>query len=143
MDISEIRLKNARYLAESVGGVSAFAEKVGKGQPQMSSVIGAKPIKNIGSRLARDLEAQFKKPKGWLDNVHDGITTTITTINEMGTSPKYDLSDDSIEIARLLQTLPKDQQAIVLSTITTLIDLNNKTGRRKKNSAVSVDRRKS
>ena len=70
MNISEIRLENARYLANSVGGVVAMSVRLGKSQPQVSHFIGGNPIKNIGNRIARQIEEAFDKENGWLDNCH-------------------------------------------------------------------------
>lgn len=70
MDISEIRYKNAKYLVDSVGGVTAAAEKMDKSQSQLSHIAGEKPIKNIGKKIARQFEQIFNKPKDWLDHPH-------------------------------------------------------------------------
>ena len=70
MNISEIRLENARYLANSIGGVVAMAERLGKSQPQVSHFIGGNPVKNIGNKIARQIEEAFNKENGWLDNCH-------------------------------------------------------------------------
>lgn len=70
MDINEIRRKNAHYLSESVGGITAFADKLDKSQPQISHLIGDKPIKNIGPKIARQIEKAFNKAHGWLDHPH-------------------------------------------------------------------------
>ena len=70
MNISEIRLENARQLATSIGGVVAMSERLGKSQPQVSHLIGGKPVKNIGNKIARQIEAAFNKENGWLDNSH-------------------------------------------------------------------------
>ncbi|WP_428355935.1 hypothetical protein [Methyloprofundus sp.] len=70
MNISEIRLENARYLANSIGGVVAMSVRLGKSQPQVSHFIGGNPIKNIGNRIARQIEEAFNKENGWLDNCH-------------------------------------------------------------------------
>jgi len=70
MNISEIRLENARYLANSIGGVVAMSVRLGKSQPQVSHFIGGNPIKNIGNRIARQIEDAFDKENGWLDNCH-------------------------------------------------------------------------
>ncbi|NOR81208.1 MAG: hypothetical protein GQ529_10325 [Methyloprofundus sp.] len=70
MNISEIRLENARYLANSIGGVVAMSVRLGKSQPQVSHFIGGNPIKNIGNRIARQIEEAFDKENGWLDNCH-------------------------------------------------------------------------
>jgi SOS-response transcriptional repressor LexA len=74
MNISEIRLENARYLANSIGGVVAMSVKLGKSQPQVSHFIGGNPVKNIGNKIARQIEAAFDKENGWLDNCHTKIS---------------------------------------------------------------------
>lgn len=73
-EIAQIRLDNARMLAEEAGGTSMFAAKVDREPTQMSRVMGANPTKNIGSRLARHIEECFGKPKGWLDCDHQNGT---------------------------------------------------------------------
>ncbi len=70
MDTNEIRRRNAHYLSETVGGITAFADKLDKSQPQISHLIGDKPIKNIGAKIARQIEAAFNKGHGWLDHPH-------------------------------------------------------------------------
>lgn len=73
MDSKNIRYKNARYLVHSVGGVSAFAEKLGKQQSQASAIAGENPARGIGPKIAREIEAKFGKPKGWLDIPHQDM----------------------------------------------------------------------
>jgi hypothetical protein len=69
---TDITRENARFLADSVGGPARFAEKVGISDSHVSQLIGKNPIRNIGSRLARKIEAAFEKPIGWLDRPQDG-----------------------------------------------------------------------
>lgn len=71
MDSKTIRYKNTRLLVEQVGGVSSFAEKIGKGQSQASQFAGTNPIKGIGNKVAREIESAFDKPHGWLDLPHE------------------------------------------------------------------------
>lgn len=71
-EIAQIRLENARRLAEEAGGTTPFSHKVDREPTQMSRVMGANPSKNIGSRLARHIENCFRKPNGWLDYDHEG-----------------------------------------------------------------------
>lgn len=61
------RWENFRRLAEEVGGVSKAAELLGKSAGQVSHFGGERPIKAIGPRIAREIEAAFGKPEGWLD----------------------------------------------------------------------------
>ncbi|MGO3058835.1 MAG: LexA family protein [Halomonas sp.] len=66
-EITQIRLENARGLAEQAGGNTNFANKIDREPTQISRFMGANPTKNIGNRLARHIETCFGKPKGWLD----------------------------------------------------------------------------
>lgn len=67
MDISQIRWKNFRLLAGHHGGITAAASRMGKTQGQVSHFGGEAPIKNIGPKVAREIEEAFGKPHGWLD----------------------------------------------------------------------------
>ena len=71
MDSKSIRYQNTRLLVEQVGGVSSFADKIGKGQSQTSQFAGTNPIKGIGNKVAREIEEAFDKPHGWLDLPHE------------------------------------------------------------------------
>lgn len=66
----EIRYLNARALIDRSGGVSAFAKKIDREQPQVSSFAGENPIKGIGARMARHIEACFGLASGWMDAAH-------------------------------------------------------------------------
>ena len=71
MDVDEIRLNNARHLAEDAGGISRFAVLIQKSQSQVSQIIGKNPSKRIGRGIAREIEAACEKPHGWLDHLHE------------------------------------------------------------------------
>ena len=75
MDSKSIRYQNTRLLVGQVGGVSSFAEKIGKGQSQTSQFAGTNPIKGIGNKVAREIEDAFGKPHGWLDIPQEGTQT--------------------------------------------------------------------
>jgi phage repressor protein C with HTH and peptisase S24 domain len=77
MDIAHIRRDNARDLSNKCQGISAFAEKLGKSQSQISSLIGTNPTKNIGNKIAREIEAAFGLPHGWMDVLHGPSITEI------------------------------------------------------------------
>ena len=70
MDNKTIRYNNVRYLVDLIGGVSNFAEKIDKGQSQVSQFAGSNPIKGIGNKIAREIEIAFLKDHGWLDVAH-------------------------------------------------------------------------
>jgi len=71
MDSKSIRYRNTRILVDQVGGVSNFADKIGKGQSQTSQFAGTNPIKGIGNKVAREIEEAFNKTHGWLDIPHE------------------------------------------------------------------------
>jgi len=73
MNVKIIRRENLRALAHELGSITALAEYLGKSQSQMSRLIGRRPIKNIGDKLAAEIEDAFSKPSGWLDWRHAGI----------------------------------------------------------------------
>src|SRR6185312_8382095 len=73
MNVKEIRRRNLRVLARLVGGVTQLAERLGKSQSQISHLIGTNPVKNIGDKLAAEIERVFEKPNGWLDHEHAEI----------------------------------------------------------------------
>lgn len=75
MDSKSIRYQNTRLLVDQVGGVSSFADKIGKGQSQTSQFAGTNPIKGIGNKVAREIEDAFGKPHGWLDIPQEGTQT--------------------------------------------------------------------
>jgi SOS-response transcriptional repressor LexA len=73
MNVKEIRRENMRALAKSIGGINQLALRLNKAQSQMSHLIGVSPIKNIGDRIAAQVETAFAKPIGWLDKEHYNI----------------------------------------------------------------------
>lgn len=74
MNVKEIRKANLKALSNSIGGISALAERIGRSQSQISHIIGKNPVRNIGSRMAKEIEKAFDKPEGWLDNIHDNLS---------------------------------------------------------------------
>lgn len=75
MNVKDIRRENLRSLARSEGGITAIAKKLGKSQSQISHLIGTRPIKNIGDRLASEIEEAFDKTHGWLDKEHFRVSS--------------------------------------------------------------------
>lgn len=70
MTAADTRRENARAIAKEVGGPKAFADRLGMSTSQCSQIIGTRPIRDIGPRLARKIEAEFGRPEGWLDAPH-------------------------------------------------------------------------
>lgn len=79
MDIFEIRYRNLRHLIEQLeaeggrsgaqrkGGMAMLAEMLDKAPAQVSHFAGESRVKNIGPRIAREIDDAFGKPPGWLD----------------------------------------------------------------------------
>jgi SOS-response transcriptional repressor LexA len=83
--IKDIRRENMRALAESMGGITAMARQLGKSQSQISHLIGPHPIKNIGDKIAAEIEEIFHKPRGWMDKQH-GLLSDLTATYTLDTS---------------------------------------------------------
>lgn len=67
MNVKSTRRENLRLLAQAVGGITSLANRLNKSQGQISHLIGLNPTKNIGDKLAAEIEQAFNKPPGWLD----------------------------------------------------------------------------
>jgi hypothetical protein len=78
IDINEIRHRNVRALVrrleedagrtgERAGGLAMLAEKMGKSSAQVSHFAADDPIKNIGDKIAREIEVTFGLEYGWMD----------------------------------------------------------------------------
>lgn len=72
MNVYDIRWRNFRALIGGGrhGAITDAAKRLQKSQGQVSHFGGAKPIKNIGHILAREIEAAWGHPEGWLDREH-------------------------------------------------------------------------
>lgn len=70
IEIFEIRRNNAIYLRDIYcdGNSAEFARRVGKAKGLMNRYIGgSSDKKNIGDKVARDIEKAFSMPQNWLD----------------------------------------------------------------------------
>jgi len=82
MDAYEVRYRNLRMLIEQMekeagrggyaraGGLAMLAERLGKQQAQVNHFASDKRVKNIGPKIAREIDAAFGHPAGWLDQPH-------------------------------------------------------------------------
>lgn len=124
MDIKQIRLKNTRYLAESVGGVVALANKLNKSHQQVSHWIGLNPSKNVGHKIAKEIEVAFNKPSGWLDSLHPELYGEEEENKKVAGAAKrsVDLSADALEFARLFDELSPINQAALSGAAKAFMD---------------------
>lgn len=89
LNISEIRLTNARKLQEESGlDRKAFAVKTGIKYSLLGQYIGENPSKNIGEKIARTLEEKCGKPTNWLDYDHSS-----NAINDVSKPKDTDISE--------------------------------------------------
>jgi SOS-response transcriptional repressor LexA len=87
MDVYEVRHRNVRHLIALAGdgGLTKLADRLGKSQGQVSHFGGENPIKNIGPKIAREIEAAFDRPRGWLDSPHwSGIHEPVVAFDIRG-----------------------------------------------------------
>lgn len=72
LDVSEIRLINAREIVrKECESLADFADKIDRAPTQISRIIGKRPTKSIGHKMARHIELCFNLPAGWLDQNHE------------------------------------------------------------------------
>ncbi len=84
MDTKEIRLANLRALLAEAGGKQIrLAERLKKSASQLNKWFSGH--RTITEDSAREIEANVKKPRGWLDQIHSAIPTPSTTATKDGT----------------------------------------------------------
>ena len=72
---------NLRELAKQVGCVTELGKRLKKPQSQISHLIGIRPSKNVGDRIAAQIEHVFHKPPGWLDQWYNKRTINAKSEN--------------------------------------------------------------
>lgn len=98
MDSKTIRYNNARALVRKMGSVSAFAEAINKGQSQVSQFAGENPVKGIGAKIAREIEAAFSLSPGWLDVAHATADTSPEVIGMSAWDRETPLGPDEVNV---------------------------------------------
>lgn len=69
--VNTLRLENARILAKNYKNLAEFSRVIGREPTQVSRFMGTNPTKNIGDKIARDIERICRKEEGWLDADHE------------------------------------------------------------------------
>lgn len=100
MDIKETRRANARKLAEQFETLAKFSAAIDRSPTQVSRFIGKSPTKNIGDALARHIEAQLNKRRGWLDQNHEYLSSQILESSDVCT-----ITREAFKIAKVLTAL--------------------------------------
>lgn len=76
MDVKQIRKANILKLYELHGGPSGLARKVGTSESYLSQITSDKGNRNIGDKLARNIEMALNLPRGWMDMMAFDATVT-------------------------------------------------------------------
>jgi hypothetical protein len=82
MDINEIRRANMRRLAANYKNRAEFARVLGRSEQQLYHLIGKKNPKNIGNRIARDVEDKLGLKTGSLDILQEPSTSGPATARD-------------------------------------------------------------
>lgn len=109
VDIYEIRRINLRQIRLELGrgGQAKIADKLGTPIPHVSAMIGKNPTRNIGPILARRAEHEFKKDKGWMDQLHDQKKGNVLNF------PGPRLSPEVVDIAKQIEGMqPEARDAL-------------------------------
>lgn len=91
MDIYQVRWRNFRELAGAGehGWIQRAADRLGKAHAQVSHFGSDAPSKNIGEKVARQIEEAYGKPRGWLDNLNPSALPTVGTSPPASSSPSF------------------------------------------------------
>ena len=72
-EIQRRRAANIRYAMAHAGGWDELGLVVGKSGAFLRQMAGDNPQRQIGERLARQLEVELGLPLGWMDEKHAGV----------------------------------------------------------------------
>ncbi|AOY00119.1 S24 family peptidase [Jeongeupia sp. USM3] len=135
MEIAEIRRRNLRQLIRSRfdGTAANLAQLIGRQPGYVSRLLTENEDhrRNLGEKLARDIEAQCGLPTGWLDHENDQVPpvapATITPppvpliqrdlcrfkVYSLEASAGAGLANGEAELLGALEFLPADAEAII------------------------------
>ena len=137
MDIHEIRRRNLRSLVEehANGNLSQFVEVSLRGTTSykgLQQVTGPRAARNLGSVLARKIEAQLQLERGWMDLDHSGTAHTVTVPGGR--------SERVARLAESIESLSPSMRALVEQLVKALVGRSLKPRRKKKSAAESPGR---
>jgi len=102
MEIKDIRLQNLRILIARAGSITDLAERVGTDRNYISQILSPTTKANVGTRLARSLEAAFHEPRGWMDQVHNELTDAQRMYVKLFGELPQELQEQAIEYLKFL-----------------------------------------
>ena len=113
MDVYHYRRENLRQLCrdEHGGSISEMANRLDRQQSLISRWIGkTRNPKPLGSRTARRIEREYRKPEGWLDVPHAAPRIGEDRNDYRRVYPDDErtaLSDEAVEFALGFQMMPE------------------------------------
>lgn len=116
MDSKTIRRINLQALVRQYGSKTELATLCGVSASNLSQVDppdGGEPIRNIGHVLARKLERGTKKPRGWMDTIHEvaEVDAEAISIRRVPLREWRDVSGSADETARAgADSVPADSR---------------------------------
>ena len=119
MDIHDIRRRNLRCLIDehAKGNLARFVEvtlRDSMSYKALQNVTGPRHKRNLGSMLARRIEAQLKLDRGWMDHDRSGMEHTATVPG--GRSERVMRLAESIESLPVPMCVHLQQIAIALAS---------------------------
>lgn len=102
VDVYAIRRMKTLQLVEQAGGPAKFARKIGRSDSQVSQILGGKH-RQIGARLARDIEKAFGLEPGYLDTPPSRFSAIVQEVAEE--LEKRD-RETQIQILQMIRKIP-------------------------------------
>ena len=107
--IEEIRVGNLLDIEERIGGREKLCDALDKEPKYISQLIGKTKNRNIGSRVAREIEEKLDLERGYLDNVQSGLTK------------------EAVALAEKWLALPPKQRAVISGRLKLLSEVTSKS----------------
>jgi hypothetical protein len=130
MNIAERRRENLRhYIDEKFSTRKEFAKQIGKSYSQVTTwFLTSKSKRDIGEKLARELEVLLELPSGWLDKEHNLIELEfVEALNSLGyeVSENKELFDYNELQYRPQFRVHKGEDTFLVSTMNSPLGNNN------------------
>lgn len=104
-----------RFVEVTLGGLTSY-----KG---LQRVTGSRPLRNLGSGTARQIEQRLDLPRGWLDQDRSGAAPTNAVLGGKG--------DRTMRLAQSIESLPPTKRQLVEQLVSVLSDQKPKRRRKK------------
>lgn len=131
MDISEIRLFNIKKLIETSGSQVKFSKETERTPQQIAQWLSK--TKNIGEKIARDVEEKLKLPRGYLDKNHDNQeedSTAYVSAFDNNVAKRYAIDTETLkengwnsQNLRVLRVTDNSMGPILITGMLVLVDI--------------------